>query len=178
MSFAFNSLEGVFDLVSNGGGPPGDNIQVETDAGTAISVLRKFLLKGGPGVKVKANPNGSNSILVNIDEILPAYTSVTNPNVDHSPYDFVANTDDNYFISVDSTLGPVTIFLPDAGSANPPPQNSQFIVKDRTGQSQTYHITIESENGLATIDQQSTYVFVDAFESLECIYNGTNYEIF
>lgn len=177
MQLVFNPIEGVFDMVSSGIAP-GGNIEIITDDGTVISVLRVFELKGGDGVKVIADPDGSNKALITIDEIIPVYTQVSNPNGDHSPFTFVANTVDNYFISVNSSNGPITIKLPDYLSAIPPPNKSQFIVKDREGTSSTYPITITSENGMATVDQASSYTFVDDFESFECLYYNNNYEVF
>lgn len=97
----------------------------------------------------------------------PNYTNVTNA---MSPYTVLVT---DYFISVDATGGPVTIRLPDA-----PVTNRQIVVKDRLGQAGTNNITIQSVSGVTTIDQQISYVFVDAFESLECLYHSGNYEVY
>ena len=107
------------------------------------------------------------NVSVSIIEAAPAYTNVT---FLMSPYT-VLSTD--YFISVDSSGGPVTINLPNA-----PTTNQQFIIKDRLGQSLVNNITIKSLGGVTTIDQQASYTFVDNFESLECLYNSSNYEVF
>ncbi|HXQ33629.1 MAG TPA: hypothetical protein VN843_06370, partial [Anaerolineales bacterium] len=79
----------------------------------------------------------------------------------------------DYFLSVDASAGPVTINLPDAPNAN-----RQFIVKDRLGFASTNNITVKSLTGASTLDGQATYAFVDNFESLECLYHSSNYEIF
>lgn len=95
------------------------------------------------------------------------YTNVTNA---MSPYTVTAT---DYYLSVDSSGGPVVINLPDT-----PANSRQFIVKDRLGQALTNNITIQSLSGVTTIDQQTSYVFVDAFESLECLFHTANYEVF
>lgn len=95
------------------------------------------------------------------------YTNVTNA---MSPYTVTAT---DYYLSVDASAGPVTINLPDSPTAN-----RQFIVKDRLGQSAVNIITIKSLTGVSTIDQEISYDFVDNFESLECLYNSGNYEVF
>ncbi len=87
-----------------------------------------------------------------------------------SPYTVTAT---DYFISVDSSGGAVVINLPDA-----PSTNRQFIVKDRLGNAGTNTITVKSLSGVTTIDTDATYVFEDEFESLECLYNSGNYEVF
>lgn len=87
-----------------------------------------------------------------------------------SPYT-VLSTD--YFISVDATGGAVTINLPDT-----PTTDRQFIIKDRLGQALINNITIKSLGGVTTIDQQASYVFDDAYGSLECLFNSSNYEVF
>jgi len=138
-----------------------------TDSGTVIPAANVVNVNGGPGVKVIANPNGSNNMLIEITEVGPAYTNVT---FAMSPYTVLAT---DYFISVDCTGGPITINLPNA-----PTQNQQYIIKDRLGDSVTNNITVKSLGGVTTIDTEATYVFVDNFESLECLYHTGNYEIF
>lgn len=104
----------------------------------------------------------------NLPPVIAAqYTSVNNA---MSPYT-VTSTD--YFISVDASGGPVTINLPDGPTAN-----REFIVKDRLGQSKTNNITIKSLSGGTTIDGHASYMFIDNYESLECLYHSANYEVF
>ncbi len=158
----------IYKPLTSGGPIPG-NIPTSfvTDNGTAVPAANILNVNGGPGVQVIANPNGSNNILINITEITPSYTSV---NFAMSPYTVTAT---DYFISVDATGGPITINLPDS-----PTSNKQFIVKDRLGQSQVNNITIKSLTGASTIDGQPNYMFVDNYESLECLFHSANYEIF
>ncbi len=153
--------------ISGGSVPPTIPTSFVTDAGTAIPALNILNVNGGPGIIVSANPNLSNNVLISLNEISPSYTSV---NFSMSPYT-VLSTD--YFISVDSTAGPVVINLPDS-----PAVNKQFVIKDRLGQSQTNNITVKSITGASTIDGQASYLFVDNYESLECLFHSANYEVF
>ena len=157
----------IFKNLASGPVPPSVPTSFVTDNGTAIPALNILNVNGGPGVVVSANPNGSNNMLISINEVAENYTNV---NFGMSPYT-VLSTD--YFLSVDSSGGPVTINLPNA-----PTTNQQFIIKDRLGQSLVNNITIKSLGGVTTIDQQASYTFVDNFESLECLYNSSNYEVF
>ena len=156
-----------FQGVTSGSLPPSVPTSFVTDSGTVIPNANVVNFNGGPGVQVVANPNGSNNMVVNINEISPAYTNVT---FAMSPYTVIST---DYFISVDATGGAVTINLPDSTTTN-----RQFIIKDRLGQSLTNNITIKSLTGASTIDGQPNYMFVDNYESLECLFHGSNYEVF
>jgi hypothetical protein len=94
--------------------------------------------------------------------------SYTNVTFGMSPYSVGIS---DYFISVDCSGGPVSLIFPDS-----PPQNRQFIIKDRLGQSATKNITLSA--GFSTIDGSGTQIMEDAFESIEMLFHGTNYEIF
>jgi hypothetical protein len=98
-----------------------------------------------------------------------SYVNVTSAD---SPYTALST---DYFISVDSTGGPVTIILPASTSLN-----RQFIIKDRLGNASINNITV-SAGGVTTIDQSTANVFTDNFDSLEVLFHsGTpnNYEVF
>jgi len=111
--------------------------------------------------------NGPGTIDLAVSGVSTNYTNVTSA---MSPY--VALPGD-YFISVDASGGAVTILLPDSPTAN-----TQFVVKDRLGQSTTNNITVTTVSGVTTIDAMTSYTFIDDFESVEILFHGTNYEVF
>jgi len=151
--------------VSAGSLPPSVPTSFVTDSGTVIPAANIVNINGGNGIQVVANPNGSNNLVINLTEIAPAYTNVTTGTYVVTPTD--------YFISVDSSGGPVIIQLPDS-----PTSNRQFIIKDRLGQAFINDITITTVSGIATIDGLTSYTFSDNYESLEMLFHGTNYETF
>lgn len=95
------------------------------------------------------------------------YTNVTNA---MSPYAAIST---DYFISVDCSAGPVTINLPNTTTSL-----REFVIKDRTGFANTNNITVTTVGGIVTIDGSPSYLFTDAYESLEMLFNGTTYETF
>jgi len=133
------------------------------NTGVAVPAANILTLNGMDGVAI----SGSGSTLT-FTGIL-TYTNVTGPTT------YVANATD-YFISVDSTLGNVTIQLPNA-----PTKGREFIVKDRQGQSGMgggHTIAVTTPGGAVTIDGQTTYTFTDNYESIDVVFNGSNYEVF
>lgn len=168
-SFSFTDANGFAGTVTNPTTTP--NLTLETTVGDFEPIYADSGALTGAGVGLAGQVFTSNGAGMapswqnNAGGI--QYTNVTNA---MSPYTV---TDTDYFLSVDASGGAVTINLPDAPTAG-----RQFIVKDRLGQAGSSNITIKSLSGVTTIDQQPDYVFVDNFESLECLYHTANYEIF
>lgn len=92
--------------------------------------------------------------------------------VDHadSPYT-VLSTDE--FIGVSSEDGTVTIKLPNA-----PTEGRVYIVKDNVGFAAINNITVTTAGGTVLIDNETTCVMNSSFESLQFLFNGTEYLIF
>ncbi len=153
-------------LTSGGPIPPNIPTSFVTDSGTVVPALNIVNVNGSSGVTVTANPNLSNNMLVTLTQVAPSYVNVVGPAT------YVVTATD-YFISCDSTLGPITIQL-----ANSPMQYDQFIVKDRTGTAPINNITVTTVGGAVLIDGSTIQVFTDAYDSLEMLFNGSSYEIF
>lgn len=99
------------------------------------------------------------------------YTPVTSDGT--LPFYIYTATTTDYFISCDSTLGPIKIELPDTTT-----NYREFVVKDRTGQSSTNNITITTVTGTDLIDGATSYIIQDNYESTDILWNGTSYETF
>lgn len=140
-------------------------IYFDADTGTAVALMNVIRILGDAS-SIATSASG-NTITISYSAAPAEYTNVTNA---MSPY---TATLTDYYISVDATAGPVIINLPDSPTAG-----RQFVIKDRLGQAGTNTITVKSLSGVTTIDGQASYVFVDNYESLECIYHSSNYEIF
>lgn len=87
-----------------------------------------------------------------------------------SPYT-VLSTDE--FIGVNSTDGTVTILLP-----NGPTTGRVYIVKDNVGFAAINNIIVTTVGGSVLIDSETTAVINSSFESLQFLFNGTEYLIF
>lgn len=85
--------------------------------------------------------------------------------------------DTDYFLSLDLTLGAITLEFPNTTSPN-----RQFIVKDRLGlASPTKTITLTTPGGVTTIDQMNSRIYTNEFQAVEMLFHAgvtNNYEIF
>ena len=159
------SQAGVISVSGGGGGGSPVETLTGNTGGAVPPTANNINVIGASGITVAGNP-GTSTLTISLTSSAENYVQVTGP----ATYN-VLTTD--YFISCDSSAGAITINLPDA-----PDNLQQYIVKDRTGGSAAHNITVKSLTGVTTVDLQPTYVFVDNFESLECLYHAGNYEIF
>ena len=121
-------------------------------------------LTAGSGIVVT---NASNSITIAANGFALAYTNVT---FAMSPYT-VLSTD--YYISVNSSGGAVTLRFPNA-----PTVNQTWTVKDRTGNASANNISVTTVGGAVTIDGATTYTIISNYGSINLINNATSYEVY
>lgn len=145
------------------GGAPAIPTSFVTDDGTAVPAANILNILGSPGVTTSGS---GNTVIISLTNIATNYVSIIGPNT----YDVSL---DDYFISCGTFGGPVTVRLP-----NNPPLYQQFIVKDRSGTSNTNSVFITTVGGVVPIDGATTYQFADSYESVNLIFNGTSYETF
>jgi hypothetical protein len=121
-------------------------------------------LTAGSGVSIT---NAANSITISASASFVSYTAITNAS---SPYT-VLSTDQ--YISVNSSGGAVTINCPNTTTTG-----RIIIIKDRLGNAATNNITVTTPGGTVTIDGSTSYVMNVNRQSINLIFNGTNYEVF
>lgn len=136
----------------------------QTDNGPATPAANILNIFGLNGVTTEGS---GNTVTIIGSGVSPSYVNVVGPQT-------YAVTATDYYISCDSTLGVVTVQLPNA----PVNLYDQFIIKDRTGTAPTNNVIVTTVGGVVLIDGLASYTFTDAYESLELIWNGTKYEIF
>lgn len=153
--------------VTAGSLPPSVPTSFVTDDGTVIPAANIVNITGGPGIEVVADPTGSNNLVINQTNVASKYTNVT---FGMSPYTVLS---DDYYLSVDSSGGPVTINLPDV-----PVTDQRFLIKDRTDSAAINNIIIKSLTGASTIDNIAQFSIDSVGESVEYLYHNGNYEGF
>jgi hypothetical protein len=153
--------------------PPG--LLVETLTGNtggavhANSSNNIFVVGDGVTCTVVGSPSLHSltiSVLTPAVEVIP-YTGVTHA---QSPYTTLST---DYYISCDLTGGVITIRLPNA-----PATGRVYIIKDRLGLAATSNITITTPGGTVTLDGSTSFVMNTAYEAIQFVFNGTNYEGF
>lgn len=154
----------VYKSLASGPTPPAIATSYVTDSGTAVPAANVLTVLGGAGCATSAS---GSTITVTVDGTAPTYVNVTTA---MSPYTVLAT---DYFISCDSTLGVITILLPNA-----PTTYDRFVVKDRTGTADTLNIIVTTVGGIVNIDGVPSYVCDEEYESIEVLFNSTSYEIF
>lgn len=144
-----------------------------------------LFLTGNDSVQVPATSNNINVLgdLVGIRTTGDAATSTLTinflgsslayTNVTHAESPYTVLTTDNY-ISVDCSAGVVSLLFPNAPTAE-----RTWVVKDRTGNASTNHISVTTVGGAVTIDGQTTYLITSNFGAINLLANATpTYEVY
>lgn len=132
---------------SSGGGNPGSfGAATGGNGASGICIITEFI--------------GNNSPFF-------TYTLVTDAD---SPYTVLSG---DYYLSVDSTAGAVTILLPDSSSTG-----RNFIIKDKAGTSATNNITITTVSGTTLIDGATSLIMQTNYQSINLIFDGSAFEVF
>jgi hypothetical protein len=119
----------------------------------------------GPNIAIVNGPNTIQISALSGSDVV-SYTGISNAD---TPY--VALSTD-YYISCDVSAGVITIRLPNA-----PTSGRVFVIKDKVGLCATNNITITTVAGIVTIDGSTNFVMNTAYEAVNLIFNGSNYEI-
>jgi hypothetical protein len=133
-----------------------------TDSGDATPAADILNVIGGMGIEVSG---AGNTVTVASTGIFFTYI-----NVNTTPY-FVLDTD--VYLSVDTSVIPITILLPDTALLGEP-----YFIKDRTGNAAVNNINVTTVSGLTNIDGVTSFIIDTAYQSVSIVGNGTTYEIY
>jgi hypothetical protein len=158
------SQSGIINL-TNSGTPILATLTGNSGGAVGADVSQNINIIGTGGVIVTGNP-ATNTLTISASS---SY-SVTIVNHAASPYT-VLITDE--FLSVDVTAGVVTLNFP-----NGPTTGSSWIIKDAKGLAGTNNITYTTPGGTVTFDGATSKVLNSNYESVQVLFDGTNYEIF
>lgn len=153
------------------------SIPIQTVAsGNTLEVQIQFASAASSSIANNAGLASFNSADFNVDA--NGYVSIanfspfvyTNVTYAQSPYTVLAT---DFYISVDCSGGVVSLLFP-----NTTTQFRRWIVKDRTGSSSTFNISLTTVGGSVTIDGQTTYKINSNEASVQLLWNGTSYEVY
>jgi len=166
-------------FVNGGGGPspPGTVTQLDGNSGSATPTSGVINVVGvgnaTDGLSLNGNilTSGSGDTLTIYETQAQYVTNYTQITTADSPYTVL---DTDYYIAVDSTGGPVMIYLPSALTSQ-----RMFLIKDRSGLADSNSITITTAGGVTLFDGATTYVLDTEYEAVLLTFDGTSaYEAF
>lgn len=89
--------------------------------------------------------------------------------VSTTPYNVVSL---DFFLAVDATAAPITINMPNTTTTG-----RMFVVKDWKGQANINNIIITTPGGVALFDGFTAYTMNAQYQSVNLIFDGTNYQL-
>lgn len=131
-------------------------------ASVAPDISSNINIIGAGGILVTGNP-GINTLTITDTGSLRSTTYV-----DSTPYT-VLLTDDVILVDTDDIATAINVILPDA----PPDDGQVWTVKDWSGSGQYYPITVNTVSSLNIIDNQSTYVLANNYESASFVWSSS-----
>lgn len=159
----------LYVQTSSGGGG-GSNIQTitGTTGGAVGPTANNITLTASGNLTVTGNPGTSTlTISESLGGQIIAVTGLANTD---SPYT-VLTTD--YFLACNSTAGAIVLNFPNA-----PTKGSSWVIKDSLGTAGTNNVTCTTPGGVKTFDGATSKVINTNFDSIQIVYDGSNYEIF
>ena len=165
-------------FIGNGGGGGGTVTTVDGNTGTAIPAAGVINVVG-TGIAASGLSNAGNlyttgagntlTIQETQAQFLNNYTLI-GPSASPIVYN-VLPTD--FYISVDCSGNTVVIVLPNA-----PANYRWWVIKDKTGNSMMNNILITTVGGIIDIDNTPNYYINEDFESVNVMFNGSDFEVF
>lgn len=123
-------------------------------------------LTAGTNITV-TNAAGSITIAASQTPLINNYTAIAFAD---SPYTVTAT---DYYISVDTVGGAITIRFPNA-----PTTSRTFVVKDRTGHATANNITLTTVGGAVLLDGATSQLINNNYAANSLLFNATSYEIY
>lgn len=133
---------------------------------TATGVFQNVVGLGAAGTVLTSS--GASALPVwTSTSVASSYTAVNHA---ASPYT-VLSTD--YYLACDVTAGVITILLPNA-----PANYTRYVIKDKVGLAATSNITVTTVGGTVTLDGATSFVMNTAYQAIDLIFDGSNYQIY
>lgn len=141
--------------------------KIQGNTGAPVGPIANLINVVGDGITITIHGDPATHTLTASIVSVPfvVYTDVS-----VSPY-VVLSTD--LYVSVDCSLIPITIQLPDA-----PALYQRWVIKDRTGNASINNITVTTVTGAVLIDGNATFVINTDYEAINVVWNGTTYEVY
>lgn len=130
-----------------------------TDSGNAVPAAGILNIEGD-SYAITTSGSG-NTVVINFNPFLRE--------VNTTPYE-VTNID--FFLSIDASFLSITVLMPNTTTTG-----RIFIVKDWKGQANLNNIIITTPGGVALFDGFTAYTLNAQYQSINLIFDGTNYQI-